>query len=43
MVELIKKLVNFFKTLFSKKKLKEVQIEPPKDETKRLTYTKRTN
>jgi hypothetical protein len=39
MGKIIQKIISFFKTLFGKKKLKEI----PKDEIKRLTYTKRTN
>jgi hypothetical protein len=40
MGKIIQKIINFFKSLFKKKK----QIkESPKEEIKRLVYTKRTN
>jgi hypothetical protein len=39
MGKIIEKIINFFKMLFRKKKIKEI----PKEEIKRLTYTKRTN
>jgi hypothetical protein len=40
MYKIIKKITTFFKSLFNKKeKIKEI----PKEEVKRLVYTKRTN
>jgi len=39
MGKIIKKIINFFKSIFKKKRIEE----SPKEEIKRLVYTKRTN
>jgi hypothetical protein len=43
MDKIIQKIINFFKSLFKKKKIEEIKKESPKEEIKRLVYTKRTN